>query len=169
MAIRRVGRAISRRSNRPRRRYEWARFVQGSVGVAVGAKLTVDLLANFQTSLGAQLIGATVTRTIVHFSAIGNTGGANFSNTVWGLIKEDLAYAGNPTANPNADWMYVQGCEMFPDQSSATVVPNLLQDRDVRSKRKLDALDETLLFVYQNGSLQVINVAFRVDTLLALP
>jgi|SRR6266536_1543137 len=164
-AIRRTARRFPVRS-RPRRRAEWCRFNQSSIGVAAGAKLTVDLLATFQAAYGAQLIGSTVIRTIVRVAVQAVASGV-ISDSAWGLIKEDLLFAGKPLANPNADWYWVQG-HMSYDASTAAGNAQSVSEIDTRVKRRLNALDETVLWVYDNASGVVHNVTMRADVLLAL-
>jgi len=166
MAIRTRGRVIARRG-RPRRRLEWARQQQGSAGVAAGATLTVDLLSTFQTALGAQLIGATVQRTVIRFAAT-SVGTNVITNSTCGLIKEDVLYLGNPVQQPNADWLWYAGLDSY-EPGAAAGTAAYQGNWDIRSKRRLDALDETVLLVVRNASGFVLNVSFTASVLLALP
>jgi hypothetical protein len=147
--------------------------------VGVGNFVSYDLLGNFSNLPGASTVGATVVR--VHLrtwitSAVVVGDGATDALIV-DQLDETIAGPGaaltaahvlSPTPQPNADWMIVREWNAHPAYSLTS--PNNQWEVDLKSKRKLHELGDTLLYVFENrDATATISLTFKARSLLMLP
>lgn len=142
----------------------WARTVQTQL-VPAGAPdgFQANLLADFEASYGADMLGITVMRIRGEFITTN-------APAIWGIrvfsepTLADLDDAQGPVSSPHLDWMMYHPTSLLP------ATPELRTVVDVRAMRKIDELGQGLLLHVQS---QVIpsspNISFNVSTLVALP
>jgi len=167
--------------NRPRsqrRKLVWA-DLQIDTTVGVGNYVAYDLLANYKLVAGAGLAGATVAR--VHgrtwvTSAV--VVGDGLSDAVI-VDQQDEAQAApgaalgvahglSPSTSPNADWMLYRQWNVHPHYSFNGAVDQW--ETDIRSKRRLGEVGETLLYVIENRDASATaSMSFHFRSLLMLP
>lgn len=152
---------MTRRSaSRPRsdrRKFIWARVFDSTsiTGDAVGT----DLLSEFETAYGAQLIGCTITRIRGYFFAWGSNTTAEAQDafrmgirvTSGFLELNPLDQDNSPWNDDWADWMAWEPYVTVPALAGAELLgPDTLVARqiDVRSKRRLDELNQRLVMLY---------------------
>jgi hypothetical protein len=149
----------------PRRKLVWATFDQT---VAMGANQVkiVDLLNQFELA-GVSKLGCTVMRT--HLRMLIST--AAISAFEYAIGVNPITTVGTQLPNPNGDndldWMIFE--RRWPEWSGATVNANFEILTDLRSKRKIEEMGQTLTL---NLWAPVINAgSFPVfaRTLVALP
>jgi len=153
------------RSNR--RKLVWATSVNQ---VALGAGPTfnnLDLLANLRVA-GASVLGATVVRTRGVFQP-DNTGRAVSAQLDWGILVGRLTDIGGVVDladDVGQDWAFTrnQWCV-----SSGGVIGQEFYDIDLRSKRKIQELDQTWLLCLKNRAGAAMTVRYFFRTLVALP
>lgn len=150
--MRRRGRSYRRA---PLRKFVWARSL-GILATGEGTPLGVDLLANFQSEYGAQLLGSTVVRVRGYISPTATGAGADSGGFggLFGLI------VGRDTDNYNApemateqrehdDWLaYLPWAVQNPTSDGQKVVTTNVQASpfavDIKSSRKIEELGQTL-------------------------
>lgn len=167
-------RSTTRRSSTSqRRKLVWARSqTTGNQAIAQGAILTSNLLSQFEVAYGAGLIGCTIMRVRGTFAVQNTT--ANFSccNQLGLQVgPDDLTSAQlDPVVRFSDDWMY---WDAQLTNNNATGEFSLVNNYkiDVRAKRRLDELGDTLWFTTKNfnpaASGQVAQWAFSI--LIAMP
>jgi hypothetical protein len=168
-------RMVRRTTRSARRRLTWANFTQSAV--SVGASLhavNIDLLGQY-TAAGGDTNGATVMRT--HLRVWPSTAVAAGDKIQLGVIvaggqvAPSYAIGGgpyNPIDVPYVDWMLSDAWEARPTLSHVCSSNELMAD--LRSKRKITDLNETLIL---SAVAVVAGAALSVDVfarvLLALP
>jgi len=167
-----------RSSRPPRRKLVWADS-QGDTTVAVGNFLSVDALGEFSGMPGASTVGATVVR--IHSRLWVTSSVTNGDGISWSFIVDQVdevedgpgiptstAHVLSPTFSPNADWMIYTKWNAHPAYSFQGAVNNL--ELDIRSKRKIPELGDTLLMVVENiDATDTITIAYHTRSLLMLP
>jgi hypothetical protein len=161
-----------------RRKLEWADFSLDST-TGVGNVTWVDLLAQFNVLPGASSAGATVARTHIYVAittAVVNGDGISFLLRV-DDINETAAGPGVPvvtahipsgTETPHADWMLFDQRDAHPGYSFTG--PNNLLVFDIRSKRRLKEMGDTLLFGLENrDATATVGWHIHARTLLMMP
>jgi len=172
---RRTSRTFSRR---PRRRFEWVDSQSNVAAQAVGNYSALDLLQAYDALPGASTVGATVVRIHARLwitSAVVVGDGISWSFIVAPNINAtaSLAIASaralTPINQPMADWMMYQKFNAHPQYDfHGGTSANL--EMDIRSKRRLKELDDTLLMIVENvDASAAISYSWHVRTLLALP
>lgn len=162
-----------RSGSSPCRKLIWARQPAVNLTMLAGATQTVDLLANFETAYGAQLIGCTVMR--IRGSVQTRLVTINAANVqqpviVASIVTAALVTPTGPLSDPHADWM--QYDSVYPmhgaDAAGFPMIGNHVFD--VKSRRKIDELSQRCLmqFTNTNGGSTVEGV-MSVSTLLMLP
>jgi hypothetical protein len=147
--------------------------------VAVNSFISVDLLSAFAAIPGASTVGATVVRT--HIRTWVTTAVVNGDGLTDALIVDQVdetvagpgalltaAHILSPTPQPNADWMLLREQNAHPGYSFWG--PNNQWETDIRSKRKLHELGDTLLYVIENrDATATVGITFHSRVLLMLP
>lgn len=173
--------AIPRQRSRSstRRKLIWARQPAVDGNIPVGGTTQVDLLANFETLYGAQLIGCTVMRIrgkVSVASAVSAPATSAPLPSVMGiLVTNGTVIPGTvagPIASPYEDWMMYDSAYL--SHGSELIAPGLpslaLVEFDVKSMRKIDELQQRLLWVIQNHpGAPLRNFNLTTSVLLALP
>lgn len=166
------------RTRRPRRRLEWADSQGDVTSLPIGSAMVIDQLATFAALPGADIAGATVVR--IH-SRLWITSSVVVGDGIsWSFIvaNNNQATAGagvplsspralNPTFQPQADWLMYQKFNAHPNYSFTGGGANL--ELDIKSRRRLPELDETLLMIVENiDASAAINFSWHTRALLAL-
>lgn len=165
MAVRR-SRGVSRGTARKK---VWTRSFIGQTTLAAAAGSYSLPLASFETDYGAQLLGVTVARIRAQLWIQAPNGRNGYlygfriatADTVADLAP---APAQAPGTMPNADWM-AYGLAHAGAQGG---LDNLV-DVDVRSMRKLDELNQTLLLAVENVGADALTWGGHVSVLVLLP
>ena len=174
----RTRRMATRLGTRPtRRRLTWCDYTSTGLVVGVtGHALNVDLLSQFKTA-GGEVNGATVIRT--HLSvwpatAVAAADAIRLGLMVTGTNEVSATFAlgatafNNPTDFPYVDWMYSRKYRATPNFNPTGSSNELLVD--LRSKRKMEDLADTLLLSVVNTNSGVsLNVDISARILIALP
>ena len=130
------------RRSGPRRKLVWA-TLNTAPTITANGHVVLEMLGNLRVA-GASVLGATVMRT--HLSC-GLFWAATTEFYQVGLIVGRLEDVGttvlDPNTNPGEDWMFNQ--QVFAHASGATVDAASWAAFDVRSKRKMEELDQTYL------------------------
>jgi len=169
-------RSIRAGSRVPRRRLTWANY--NHTGLVVGLSghgLNIDLLADF-VSAGGDINGVTIMRTHLRFWPATAVAAADVlyyglmvmgSNQIQPSFVLGASAVNNPSDDPYLDWMISDVREARPTYGvSSTNEINL----DLRSKRKMEDLQETLgLSVVAKTVGASLSVDVFARTLLALP
>lgn len=162
---------------RPRRKLEWADF-QLDTTTSVGFTVIVDLLSTYAALPGASVVGATVMRTHgrLWVTSTQVAGDGIATGFIVGEANETIAGPGvaNSTArvlstvfNTQSDWLLYQKWNARPSQYNQE---KGFLEFDLRSKRKLPELRDTLLFVFDNiDASATVSWSLHTRTLLALP
>jgi hypothetical protein len=119
----------------------------------------VDILAQFKAIPGASVAGATIARTHLYLaitSAVVNGDGISMllrvddtNETVAGPgVPVVTAHIPSGTETPEADWMLFDQRDAHPGYSFYG--PNNLWFYDVKAKRRLKEIGDTLLFGFEN-------------------
>jgi hypothetical protein len=147
-----------RRGISQRRKLEWADFsIDSSTGV--GNVTWVDVLSSFAALPGASTAGATVARWHIYLaitSAVVNGDGISLLGRVDDInevvagpgIAVVTAHIPSGTETPNADWMLFDQRDAHPGYNF--LGPNNLWQYDIRAKRRLKEMGDTLLFGFEN-------------------
>ena len=164
------------------RRKVWARQT-GVLTLPVGTPgptVQEDLLANFNTALGSSEPGMTVARVVGNFTATfqsgetANAGGLAFI----GLIQDESNRALNgPDSFPYQDWFYynMTYIQVPPAPADASEGAGFHRwDVDLRAKRRLDEISESLWISAQNNTNPFVNgselvVYYQLNLLMLLP
>jgi len=162
----------------PRRKVVWADLHLDTT-VAVGNFISVDLFGAYAALPGASTVGATVVRTHIRTwvtSAV-VVGDGLTDALIVDQLDETVAGPGAslvaahilcPSAQPNADWMLLREQNAHPGYSM--VGPNNQWETDIRSKRKINELGDTLLYVIENrDATATVSITFHSRVLLMLP
>jgi hypothetical protein len=160
---------FSNRRSGSRRKLVWATQATGVVPLAVGANVATDLLFALHVA-GASTLGATVMRT--HVSLFVDDWTTDTDRVDFGLIigRRSDPVAGLPLATEDElDWMLLR--RLKPQFSGAVPDIGYTTDVDLRAKRKVQELDQTLLLVVGGASGIAAAMTFEIfsRTLLALP
>jgi len=159
-----------------RRKLVWARtastLAEDGVTVAAGASDLQDLLASFQAGYGADVLGSTVMRIRGAVSISQGTVANDIIATMGiGVFPETLAVAEmHAFNNIHLDWMYWETVFASPANIPASDFSQVHNHvLDVRSKRKLDELQDGLFWNFANVSASSVNYRAAFSVLLALP
>lgn len=156
-----MARTVRRTSRSPqranRRKFVWARNFNSTAitGDAVGT----DLLSEFETAYGAQLIGCTITRIRGYFFAWGSNTAAEAQDayrmgirvTTGFLELNPLDQDNSPWNDDWADWMAWEPFATVPALAGAQLLGDgVLNARmiDVRAQRRLDELGQRLVLLH---------------------
>lgn len=161
-----------------RRKLEWADFSLDST-TAVGNVTWVDLLSTFDALPGASSAGCTIARTHIYLaitSAVVNGDGIS-SLLLVNEANQAVAGPGIPvvtahilsgTETPNADWMLFDQRDAHPGYSFTG--PNNLMTFDIKAKRRLKEIGDTLLFGLENRDASAtVSWHIHARTLLMMP
>lgn len=181
-----VQRVRTRRSPRPRRKLVWARTLRGGSPTALTFTAEADGVYNvtpqldeFESAYSAQLIGCTIMRVKVNGLLWTDPPASGSSNAAitWGLIVESqdtAALANVATGRRHADWMWhethhlIHGPEDTLDTRASVVL-----DRDIKARRRLDELGDTLRLQIGIGpgstNPTTLRYFFECSVLIALP
>ena len=150
-----------------RRRLAWATTRLNNSGIANGVYTATDLLSNW-VGLGGSREGCTVMRT--HITGAFGPSEAGDSFDV-GLLVATLAASGTtelkPDVEPYEPWLL--NTSLFPTFSGAAFNASVPFSFDVKSKRKLPNIQDTLWWVWVGHSTGNTSLAATVRILLALP
>jgi hypothetical protein len=164
-----------------RRRTAWAEAtITPAAGPAIGQAVNFDLLGQFKTSSGdGNLAGHTVMATHLLLnvtSAVAAGDGFKFGVGVFGTNQVQtvpFAFGAsvvflNPMDVPYEKWMFIQQRGAHPGYSFTG--PNNNLPFDIRSKRKIAQIDQTLvLSVANTGAVANLVLAIYARVLLSLP
>jgi len=175
-------RRASNRMGSPRRRVIWAEF-DAVINMTANAQwITLDLLQTYKASVGASLPKATVMRT--HWTLV-PAASASLDRIWTGLKVYDLdditsavttsAFVPNPHDNPYVDWAWMSR-HTADNQLSWNPAGSLGMSNgaginvDLRSKRKLDNVQQTWGFCLYQDNVTTVAKAYHLfaRTLLAL-
>lgn len=151
------------------RKKVWVRHFIGESELLAGAGAYSLPLLSFEASYGAQLLGCTILRVRADLYVESTVQSAGY---LYGLrvatadVVADLAPAPAqaPGSMPHADWM-AYGLIT----AGATGGFSHSEDVDVRSMRKLDELNQTLLLAVENAGADAVTWAGQMSILVALP
>ena len=150
---------------RQRRKLVWATFDQGVSPGANQVKI-VDLLNQFELA-GVSKLGATVMRT--HLRMLVPT--AVVSAMEYAIGVQPITTVGTQLPNPNADndldWMIFE--RRWPEWSGATVNANFEVVVDLKSRRRVEEMGQTLVLALWFPAINAGNVPTFARTLVALP
>ena len=162
----------------PRRKVVWADLHLDTT-VAVGSFINTDLLAQFAALPGASTVGATVVRT--HIRTWVTSPVVVGDGLTDALIVDQLdevvgapgalltaAHVLTPTLQPNADWMLLREQNAHPGYSFTS--PNNQWETDIKSKRKLHEVGDTLIYNIENRDASAtVSITLHSRVLLMLP
>ena len=173
MPTRYVGRH-RRVSTRPqRRKLVWATAQITGATVAAGAQIVpTDLLNNLKVA-GSSVLGATVMRTHARIEVI-QVSTATTEGCGIGFIVDDAGQPGAPAGVPSIgdfgnDWMLLD--TMFWGDPGSVVIGGSVffnHQVDLRSKRRIEELQERYLFCFQNNGNTNVVLSLWCRTLVAL-
>lgn len=130
---------------------EWARtFISSTAATVAGGALATNLLSDFETALGASLIGSTILR--IRGEVVSSPDTQIDSLATFGFIvtNEDIAAAAiQPVGDRYADWMGYGSHRYIAAPTAASQTLPMRTVIDVRARRKLEALEDTLFFVFE--------------------
>jgi len=142
-----------------------------SFSVSAGGSGAVNLLEDFETALGSQVIGATVGRVKMTVAWDTTTTSAALDSLVLGIIVApstmDPGVDLIPLTEPHLDWMYWS--KRFPFEEAKGVSGSFMWELDVKAMRKLEELGETLWLAVQLGPIMAGTVAFGSSVLILMP
>lgn len=164
MAYRRTFRRVAGR--RPRRKIVFAREGHTGLLAAAGAATTFAPLANFETTYGAQLLGATIMRIRGHICYSPDEPGLDQSDYMnYGFIvmpSDPLANSPSPNVvstndDRMASWMWWDtlmraGNQVLAGTTGSVTERNLHRSFDVRARRVLRQMDDRLIFSVAEGA-----------------
>ncbi len=132
------------------RKFVWARQ-GGSAAVDTDQGLTIDLLQEFQTAYGADILGSTITRIrgVVQWN-LGDVAVAGLAaiTAIRTADQTELqADAEGPLTSYHADWM-----AFVPTILDDSVPSAWHQEIDVRSQRKMEELGRTLALSFETDA-----------------
>lgn len=172
-------RRMARRSRRvaPRRKLNWADFaIDDTVGV--GNFVSYDVLSQFKGVMG-NVTGCTVAR--IHartwITSAVVTGDGLSDAFIVDQVDETVAGPGLPTStahvlspafSPNADWMLYRQWNAHPSYGFGGTANQW--EADVRSRRRLHEIGDTLLYVVENRDASAtVSFAAHIRVLLMMP
>jgi len=170
-------RTARRSHGNPRRKLEWADF-QVDSQTNIGFTTIVDVLSTFAALPGASVVGSTVARVHARLWVTSPQTAGDGISTGWivGEVNEvvpspgvasSTAHVLSTVFNTESDWMLYQQWNARPTQYNQL---RGFLDFDLRSKRKLEELRDTLLFVFDNRNAAAnVTWSFHCRTLLMLP
>ncbi len=173
----RVRRTSSLRRSRPRRKVEWADFQLDGTS-SIGFTTIADLLSTYNALPGASSVGATVARVHARLwvTSAQVAGDGIATGFIVGEVNQVTASPGvaNSTArllstvfNTQSDWMMYQKWNARPTQYSQE---KGFLEWDIRARRRLPELRDTLLFVFDNiNASATVSWSLHARTLLMLP
>ena len=161
-----------------RRKLEWADF-SFDFTCAVGNFVSFDVLSQFKGVTGASITGATITR--IHArtwitSAVVVGDGLSDAFIVDQLdetqaspgIATSTAHVLSPAFSPNADWLLYRQWNAHPLYGFAGPVNQW--EADIRSRRRLREIGDTLLYVFENrDATATVSSSVHIRALLAMP
>ena len=164
MATRRTSRSFLT-SHRSRRKLVWGRFFTNSSIITAGdVKLTP--LADLETALGANLIGATVMRLRGRFVYLSTTGTVSVQTGI--MVGSATVAAGQVTPlNRYEDWMYWDSYHSSGAGFTA-IEPALPIHLDLKAKRKLEEVDQELQILIHNSGATTCTFFWMCNVLVAL-
>jgi hypothetical protein len=158
-----------------RRKHIWATSnVTSSVVTATGIT-PVDLLAGLETG-GVGIVGGTIVRSHVMLSISDPAADTN-PGVFWGLVVygKDRVGANVPPVLTDSylDWLMIReltpGCAPTSWQNSAFTDYLYGGEFDVKAKRRLPQMDDSLFICLYNGGSSTISYTWFIRTLIALP
>jgi len=169
-------RSFNRRpSAAPRRKRVWSREVN-DVTIAAGGVGQLDLLADFATGYGANIVGATVGRVRMNLvwettSTPNSRDALTFGVRVGGRQVDTIDQDPGDAIGRHLDWMYWR--QFFPvgESSSAGVLGTAALEVDIKAQRRMEELGQTLWFVISGTTDASIagTAGVAASTLLLLP
>jgi hypothetical protein len=160
-----------RRSSRPavrshRRKLVWCNFQFSDSAIVTTVNTIHDMLTDFEAA-GATHLGCTIMRIHMQLSfspgAVGDHGEIGIAVGRKGDTISTLSVA----VNPEMDWMLYRW--VWPASSGGTVDAVNPFEIDLRAKRKLDELDQTLWFTWIPIATTSASMSGFARILLALP
>lgn len=175
---RRSFRLSPRRGGSSKRKVVWSRAtfqLQTTVAAPVAA---INILAPFETDLGAQVIGATVARVRLQGFVFSNEVAGTLTTPAAGLLRTtqtEILASSNPAVSPgrHQDWFYFNAPAL--DGGFAVAPLDNINfhrfEHDVKSMRKIDELGDTIFFVAGQDPANAGEKTWRVQTsmLIMLP
>lgn len=158
----------------PRRKLVWARTgpVENQTKTAgVAGTSRTDLLAQFQTTYGAQLLGCTVMRIRGTWAYVAAVGDIKKPITCGIRVFDEahnIATLPGPITDPHADWMYYETLLANEPQVAGTTYTGR-SVFDVRSRRKIEELGQGLAIAFEGNSAVAQDFWWQASVLLALP
>jgi len=161
----------STRFSQPRRKLVWADTLVAQA--AITAPQQTDLLAGLRAVAGAGTLGVTVVRCHISQNAVVAAGtGDNATNVRVGLIVVPVTVEAvdiAPVTEPELDWMW--NVRYHVGNTAITIPHDNSTQVDIRSKRKVDEIGQTLMHVVEPelGSATSLTYRAHVRVLLMLP
>lgn len=161
-----------------RRKTVWAR-TSGILTLVAGTPQRFDLLGQFETAVGAQILGATVTRGRGWYTwqTSGTLGTAQRTN-LGVIVAPEASTAAvldpNATTGTDLDWMYFQAHTYAGIYLASGNVGTPSQAKeyeyefDMRARRRMDELNQSLWLVANSITADGV-LRFNISTLLMLP
>lgn len=181
----RTRRSSSRRSGvRLRRKLIWARTrTITPTSIALNTPLGFNLLDEFETQLGAQLIGATIMRIRGHIGVHMRTSGhINHAHFAWGVFVQnsgDVANTPDPLGliQSTIDWMGYGAYSLWPQPIDSIAVTvdqhknHVNLPVDIRARRKIDELGQNLRLIrtWNGDANPTVITNHNLSVLVALP
>lgn len=161
-------------SSTTRRKLVWARHSTTGATVSTVLPIKVNLLDQFETRYGANLLGATVTR-IRGLIVCGNnispsaTGQLKFAARI-GAASEVGGDLNDPVTQPYLDWMLWEPFSYLSLPDTPQTVDSMALSRviDVKSQRRLEELDQELQ-MWVAASSTTFAFSWDLSILLKLP
>lgn len=172
--------ARRRVSRGTRRKLVWARRPEEQFSVATGEFNGLNLLGDFETAYGANLIGCTIVRMRIRWSAfVADTTGQPVAALGVRVADEATITATAPTDplgplnDAHADWMawdttlttVLQGATTNP----SLVGPLASRYLDVKAMRKVDELGDAAWLLVDHSSAEAVVFNLSTSVLVALP
>lgn len=172
-----AGRRVSR-GTPARRKLVWARIAEEQFSVAAGEFNGLNLLNQFETAYGANLIGCTVVRIRLRYSAfIADTTGqpvaamgvrvADDANITSAIATDPLG----PLNDLHADWMMwdTTHASLVQPAASTNEGPLLSRYMDIKSMRKFEELGQGIYALFDHVAAVPVVFSVSASTLVALP
>jgi hypothetical protein len=169
-----AGRAMPQRrsvARTQRRKFVWARSLTGELA-AIGTVTESNLLADFETRYGANLIGATVARIRGVIAVRPDATPADTTVVVGVRVGSDTdTVLTGPTAQPYEDWMLWEPFILAATGTGVTQTQTAMtRVVDVKSMRKLEEIGEELHIVAsQTGTETATELGWALSIGLLLP
>lgn len=168
---------VARHSASRKRKLIWARSTSGSSNVAMAANSaqSFDLLADVQTIIGGDVLASTIMGVRGRWGVSSDLAVAAPTSLVTAALVIYNASVGSPSLLPATqdryiDWMareywHVDPTTITPVRGALQAYPNV----QVRSRRKLEEVGESLFLCLQNQGAAAISFWYALDILVALP